>query len=54
MPIYEYQCTACELEEERNVSIANRDVQNCDCGYEMERRISFTGLVWAPNSGGMK
>jgi putative FmdB family regulatory protein len=54
MPIYEYQCTECENEEERTVAIADRDTQECACGYEMERRICFHGSVWAPTAGGMK
>ena len=54
MPIYLYQCTACEKKEERNVPIAKRDNQDCDCGHEMERLIRFTGTVWAPTAGGMK
>lgn len=52
MPIYEYQCTRCEHEEERNVPVVDRDKQTCGCGYEMERLIAFTGIVWSPTANG--
>jgi putative FmdB family regulatory protein len=56
MPIYNYKCPICKHEEEKNVPIDDRDMQDCvQCKTETQRIIRFTGAVYAPTStGGMK
>lgn len=55
MPIYKYQCTLCLQEQEINVPIEDRDEQKCLCGNSLQRKIVFTGLVYAKTAnGGMK
>lgn len=55
MPLYVYRCADCKIEQERNVSVDERDLQKCDdCKNKLMRQIRFTGSVWAPTSGGMR
>lgn len=59
MPTYTYEncyrhTNKAELIE-RNVPIDDRDDQSCmECGTPLKRKISFTGLTWAPTAGGMR
>lgn len=53
MPIYHYHCSQCSRDNiERQVSIDERDGQICECNERLERKIVFTGSVWAPSSTG--
>ena len=61
MPIYVYECVTqgCAAESipvEENMPIDQRD--GCSfcayCGSERKRKISFTGLTWAPTAGGFR
>lgn len=55
MPTYTYECENCEVTDELNVPIAERDNQNCPvCTVALKRKITFTGLTWAPTAGGMR
>lgn len=60
MPTYNYECDTpdCEIAGDRfelNVPIADRDFQFCArCGNKFTRKITFTGLTWAPTAGGMR
>lgn len=61
MPTYTYsfecpcQTQVPSPEVERYVPIAERDEQNCECcGRSLKRKITFTGLTWAPTAGGMR
>lgn len=53
MPIYSYSCVNCDIDEERIVSIPQRDEQVCDsCGYKLVRPIDRPGMVWSPTRNG--
>lgn len=56
MPLYTYTCTKCQQGEfERRVKIEDRDTQYCGYGHKLERKITFTGSVYAQTAnGGMK
>lgn len=55
MPLYVYRCADCKTEQERNVSMEDRDFQNCEeCSEFLIRQMRFSGSVWAPTSGGMR
>ncbi|MBW1710770.1 MAG: zinc ribbon domain-containing protein [Deltaproteobacteria bacterium] len=40
MPLYNYRCRACDLEEERLAGIDNQKVICTECGEVMDRQIS--------------
>jgi putative FmdB family regulatory protein len=40
MPLYEYRCRACDLEEDRLAGLDNREVICTECGEIMDRQIS--------------
>lgn len=40
MPIYEYKCRACDLDEERLAGIDDRTLICTECGEIMDRQIS--------------
>lgn len=51
MPTYVYYNCDQDGTHERNVPIDERDEQFCEiCGDLLQRKISFTGLTWAPSS----
>ena len=56
MPTYVFECEYCKTGEfEKNVPMDERDHQWCDkCGIDLERKIRFTGRVWAPTAGGTR
>jgi len=37
MPKYDYSCDGCEKTFERQVTIDNRDLQQCNCGANLRR-----------------
>jgi putative FmdB family regulatory protein len=40
MPLYEYKCRACDLEEERLAGIDDRTLLCTECGEVMDRQVS--------------
>lgn len=64
MPTYTYETCTCRgaVDEfgdakvvEHNVPIDYRDEVTCGhCDKPLSRKISFTGLTWAPTAGGMR
>lgn len=55
MPTYTYYNCDRDGTQERNVPMDERDNQKCEiCGDPITRKISFTGLTWAPTAGGMR
>lgn len=55
MPIYSYKCPKCQTEVEQLKDIDDRDRATCPfCKSRLERKITFSGSVWAPTAGGMK
>lgn len=51
MPTYTYVCSREPNEQlEKNVKIAERDNQRCDCGRMLKRCIDAPGAVYAPTS----
>ncbi|MFH1135429.1 MAG: zinc ribbon domain-containing protein [Pseudomonadota bacterium] len=40
MPLYDYKCRACDLEEERLAGIDDRTLICTECGEVMDRQIS--------------
>jgi putative FmdB family regulatory protein len=40
MPLYNYRCRACDLEEDRLAGLDNREVICTECGEIMDRQIS--------------
>lgn len=52
MPMYSFQCPACEDEVVKLVKMEDRDSAYCDrCGHRLSRKIDCPGGVWAPTSG---
>jgi len=57
MAIYVYVCNSCNDQFELNVPVAERDIQkHIKCGNVAERKMAFTGVVYAPTAtnGGLK
>lgn len=51
MPLYTYECLACDIIEEHNITIAKRDEAKCPrCGNYLRRKIDAPGAVYAPTS----
>lgn len=53
MPLYDYKCRACDLEEERIAGIDDRTVICTECGEVMDRQISddeALSFYWADAS----
>ncbi len=52
MPLYTYWCPACDTDQEKQSTIAERDNQKCEpCGNRMIRAIDIPRGVYAPTSG---
>lgn len=48
---WDYQCPRCGTQEERSVSVAERDSQVCECGGRLARVQAFRSqLLWVPLS----
>lgn len=46
MPIYDFTCSDCGIEEERLSSIAARELQECkSCGARMQVKVSAPTIV---------
>lgn len=55
MPTYDFSCIVCDTDNEKNVTIEERDNQFCGkCGNRLNRNLTFKGSVYAPTAGGMK
>jgi hypothetical protein len=63
MPTYTYEACSCESFKqefptetiEKNTAIDYRDLIQCGyCESYLKRKITFTGLTWAPTAGGMR
>jgi putative FmdB family regulatory protein len=55
MPLYDYSCTKCGWNGERNVVVAARDQQTCECNNALRRHVSaplfkFMGVI-TPGGG---
>ena len=55
MPTYTYYNCDPDGTQDRNVPIAERYEQVCEiCGKTIKRKLTFSGLTWAPTAGGMR
>lgn len=55
MPTYSFCCLACDTEFDKNVKYEDISSVMCEnCGYRAKRLYTFTGLTWAPTSGGYR
>lgn len=53
MPNYAYYCVACDNETEKNVTMNDRDDQDCDtCHRKLKKKFRFNGSVWSPTRNG--
>lgn len=53
MPNYDYTCMECDTDEERNVSMEERESQWCNvCDNKLTRAWTFKGSVWSPTREG--